>query len=256
MCQVCLHNQVKNIDRLLLAGAAPAAVGKKFGCSPAAMQRHQEHLAQKMAQAEQRFQASLHQGLFFKLYSVLEMVLGTIRAAQAAGDFKLCLQASREVSRLIKLMLKLDPHLEPEMLYCLVASPQWDLQDTLLPDPWTSLMQTRETLKLNLFAPCPEPDPEAAASLEASSPELAASASTALVPAAASPASTFEGQPLLPEIPARRQRAKSAKMPPKIGCSGNIKKEYQIDKRGKKIVPEKPLSLWEKFRRRWEKAGN
>ncbi len=30
-CQVCRHNQVKDIDRALLAGATPAALHQKYG---------------------------------------------------------------------------------------------------------------------------------------------------------------------------------------------------------------------------------
>ena len=92
------HNQIKIIDRLLLAGAAPAAVGAKYGFSTAAVQPHQEHLARKMALAEQRFHPGLHQGLLCKLNIVFELVLGVVRAAQAGGDFKLFLQATREVT--------------------------------------------------------------------------------------------------------------------------------------------------------------
>ena len=113
-----------------------------------------------MAQAEKRFHQGLRQGLFCKLNSVLEMVLHVVRGANAGGDFKLFLQANREVSRIISLMLKMDVHLEPEMIYCLMASPQWDLQDSLLPNSFQALAQTRQTLKVNLYAPCPEPAPE------------------------------------------------------------------------------------------------
>jgi hypothetical protein len=91
MCNVCRHNQTKSIDRLLLAGASPAAVGAKYGFSTIAVQRHQQHLARKMAQAEQRFHAGLHQGLLCKLNIVFELVLGVVRSSQAGGDFKLFL---------------------------------------------------------------------------------------------------------------------------------------------------------------------
>jgi hypothetical protein len=54
----------------------------------------------------------------------------------------------------------MDVHLEPEMIYCLMASPQWDLQDSLLPNSFQAMSQTRQTLAVNLFAPCPDPEPE------------------------------------------------------------------------------------------------
>ena len=111
-----------------------------------------------MARAKKRFHDGLHQGLFCKLNIVLEMVLGVVRGAKAGEDFKLFLQASREVTSLISLMIKMDVQLEPEMIYCLMASPQWDLQDSLLPNSFQTLSQTRQTLKVNLFAPARNPN--------------------------------------------------------------------------------------------------
>jgi hypothetical protein len=218
MCQVCSHNQIKNIDRFLLTGASPAAVGKKYGFSTAAVLGHQQHLTRKMAQAEQRFHASLHQGLLCKVNIVLELVLSVVRSAQAGGDFKLFFQATREVSRIINLMLKMDVRLDPEMIYCLVASPQWDLQDSLLPDSFTSLVQTRETLKLNLFAPCPdpelEPEPVPATPVETLKPglEIPTTPTAPSGPAAGSPATPIKNwQPPVDNRPPRKREI-SAKL--------------------------------------------
>jgi hypothetical protein len=42
-----------------------------------------------------------------------------------------------------------------------MASDQWDLQeDALLPYAFQALSRTRQTLKVNLFEPCPEPAPQ------------------------------------------------------------------------------------------------
>ena len=160
MCIVCKHNQIKDIDRALLTGASLISLSKKYGFTTAHLDRHHQHLVHKMAQAQKRFHDGLRQGLFCKLNIVMEMVLGVVRGARAGEDFKLFLQASRELTRLISLMIKMDVHLEPEMIYCLMASPQWDLQDSLLPNSFQALSQTRQTLAVNLFAPCPDPAPE------------------------------------------------------------------------------------------------
>ena len=65
--------------------------------------------------------------------------MSVVRGAKAGGDFKLFLQASREFTRIIGLMHKMDVKLDPEMIYCLMASPQWDLQDNLLPHAFQAL---------------------------------------------------------------------------------------------------------------------
>ena len=116
-----------------------------------------------MALARQRFQVNLHQGLFCKLNTVMEMVLGVVRGAKDSQDARLLLQAGREFTRIINLMHKMAAQLEfdPEFLYCLMASDQWDLQeDALLPYAFQALSRTRQTLKVNLFEPCPEPEPQ------------------------------------------------------------------------------------------------
>jgi hypothetical protein len=161
-CRICQYNQVSAIDRALLAGVSPTSLHQRHqSFSIPELQRHQEHLQQKMALAGQRFHDGLRQGLYCKLYIVMEMVLGVVRAARGRDDFKLFLQASREFSRIVSLMDKMAVHLEPEMIYCLMASPQWDLQeDNLLPSSFQALSKTRQSLKVNLFAPCPEPEPE------------------------------------------------------------------------------------------------
>jgi hypothetical protein len=156
-CNVCQHNQVKDIDRALLSGVTLTSLSQTYGFSTQALRCHQEQLRQKMALADKRFHDGLRQGLYLKLNLVMEMVLGVVRGARAGEDFKLFLQASREFTRIVNLMLKMDVHLEPELIYCLMASPQWDLQDSLLPNSFQALAQTRQTLKVNLYAPCPEP---------------------------------------------------------------------------------------------------
>jgi hypothetical protein len=160
-CKVCQYNQVKEVDRALLAGVSPTALSKKYSFSAAVLKRHHEHLMQKMSQAGERFNDNLHQFLFCKLTLVMEMVFGVVRGAKAGEDFKLFLQASREFTRIISLMHKMNVRLEPEFIYCLMATPQWDLQeDGLLPAAFQALSKTRQTLKVNLYAHCPDPEPE------------------------------------------------------------------------------------------------
>jgi hypothetical protein len=162
-CKICHYNQVKDVDRLLLAGATPAALSQKYRFTAAELERHAEHLQHKMALAGRRFRLNLHLGLFCKLNTVMEMTLGVVRAAGNSRDAKLFLQAGREFTRIINLMDKMAAKLEfdPEFLYCLMASPQWDVQEeALLPSAFPALADTRNTLKVNLFAPCPDPEPQ------------------------------------------------------------------------------------------------
>ena len=58
MCTICNYNMVKDIDRALLAGVTPAALSKQYRFTASELQRHQEHLHQKMTLAAGRFHAN------------------------------------------------------------------------------------------------------------------------------------------------------------------------------------------------------
>ncbi len=157
MCTICKYNQVKELDRALLAGASLASLHQKYGFSLAALQHHQQHLQQKIARAQKQLQEHLHQGLACKLNIVLELVLQAVRAASAEGNVKMLLQSSREVTRMIQLLLKMDLHLGEDLIYCLLTSNQWNMTDSLLAGSLQALSGNRQALALNLLAPCPEP---------------------------------------------------------------------------------------------------
>jgi hypothetical protein len=160
-CIVCKHNQVRDIDRALLTGVSLGSLSKTYGFSTAALHLHHQHLVQKMARAQQSFHDGLRQSLYCKLSIVMEMVFGVVRGARAGEDFKLFLQASREFTRIVSLMVKMDVRLDQEFTYCLMANPQWDLQEeSHLPHSFQALAKTRQSLKVNLYAPCPELEPD------------------------------------------------------------------------------------------------
>jgi hypothetical protein len=232
-CYVCNHNQVKDIDRALLTGVSLNSLSKTYGFSTEALQRHHQHLKLKMAQAHQRFHDGLHQGLFCKLNLVMEMVLGVVRGARAGEDFKLFLQATREFTRLVSLMVKMEARLEPEMIYCLMASPQWDLQDSLLPNAFQALAGTRQTLKVNLYAPCPEPEPDQDKAPYATLENLTDDLLPEVPPLPERPQATQPGTDNLETGTAKRpknQREISAKLARKIPAANNNYKLIQEDK--------------------------
>jgi hypothetical protein len=93
----------------------------------------------------------------------MEINFSVVRESRNSQDSKLFLQAGRELSRILGLMDKMAARLQPdpEFLYCLLSNPEWDLQEgALLPYAYQALSKTRQSLKVNLFASCPEPQPE------------------------------------------------------------------------------------------------
>ncbi len=152
-CTVCNHNHIKDIDRALLTGATLTFLTQKYGFSKSAVHRHKTHLLDKMRQVKKRLQDSLDQGYLFKLNTFLELSLHNARTATAEVNFKAANQATREGTRIINFMTKMAVQLDQELVYCLMSSLQWALQDSLLPDAFQALADTRQTMSVNLFSP-------------------------------------------------------------------------------------------------------
>jgi hypothetical protein len=271
MCHICNHHMVKTIDRLLLAGDSPTSLSLKYNFNVTELTRHQEHLNQKMALVAKPFHDGLHQGMFCQLQSVMEIVLWSVREARKGEDFPLCLRASREFSRLLVLMHKLAAglHFDPEFIYCLMASPQWDREeDTLLPHAFQAMSATRQTLKENLFAICPDPAPEP-------NPEPPATATVANQTSPSLNANrNFDPHPEMSARPARRtskrpatdrpqpigrraknQREISAKLARKTQSARQYNEEYQQCTVCEKSSPKKRENFFQRLFRRWKKSG-
>jgi hypothetical protein len=237
-CNVCKHNQVKDIDRALLSGVSLTSLSQTYGFSTTALQLHKKQLLKKMVLAEKRFHDGLRQAMFCKLYSVMEMVLGVVRGARAGEDFRLFLQSSREFTRIVSLMVKMDVNLESELIYCLMATPQWDLQDSHLPEAVQALNKTKQSLKVNLYAPCSEPEPEPAA-----------------VPAPTVEMCKLHPETLTAAASPQRQRDISAKLARNIAPENNNNEEYRCDRLKKNFFPEKRENLWQHVAPKREKSG-
>ncbi len=156
-CTVCQHPQRRDIDQALIAGSATlAALSQQYNLSTSALHRHKAHLQAKVNQAKDRLQDNLRQGCLFWLSQALQMTMQTAKAAQNEGNGKIALQAIRQGTRLITIILKQDFQPDPEMVYEILASPQWTAQDSLLPDDPRILSASRQALAGVLSTPCPD----------------------------------------------------------------------------------------------------
>ena len=167
-CTVCNHPQRQAIDLALLNRTATLAqLSRHYNLSQSALHRHKQHLLQKMAQIDNRFQNSLREGCLVILYSFLEHIIRLIPTAAAAGNARQVLQGVRQGVGIIKFMHKLDLNLDLETVYRLLESPQSVAQDSLLPTDLKFSAGSRQSLADSLFAPCPEPAPDQEQALEA-----------------------------------------------------------------------------------------
>jgi hypothetical protein len=158
-CTICQHPQRQAIDQALIAGSATlAALGQQYNLSTSALHRHKAHLQAKVNRAKDQLQENLRQGCLFWLSQALEMSMQTAQAAQAEGNVRVVLQAIRQGTSLIRIILKQDLHLDDRVIYEILASPQWGTQTTLLPQDPRIMSLSRQSLTGALASPCPETD--------------------------------------------------------------------------------------------------
>ncbi len=156
-CTICNHPKRHEIDQALIAGSSTlAALGQEYGLSTSALHRHKAHLQAKVSRAKDQLQDNLRQGCIFWLSQALEMTMQTAKAAQAEGNGKIVLQAVSQGTRLIKIILKQDLHLDDRVIYAILASPGWSTQAALLPDDPRIMAMGRQSLAETLSSPCPE----------------------------------------------------------------------------------------------------
>ena len=133
-CTVCNHPQRQAIDLALLNRTATLAqLSRQHHLSQSALHRHKQHLLQKMAHSQNRFQNILREGCLVILNSFLELIIRISQTAGAEGNNRQVLQAVRQGTAIIKFMHKLDLNLDPDTVYRLLDSPQWVDPDSLLP---------------------------------------------------------------------------------------------------------------------------
>ncbi len=156
-CTVCNHPQRHDIDQALLAGNATyAALSQQHGLSISALFRHKKLLNFKMAQVEKDLLNNLRQGTLFQFNDFLEQTKHLARTAGADGNSRQALQAVCAGTRILNFITKLDVQLDQDMVYRVLASPQWLEQDSLLPTDPRIITGTHQSLAANLFYPCPE----------------------------------------------------------------------------------------------------
>jgi hypothetical protein len=154
-CTVCQHPQRQEIDQALITGSATLeALSQNYGLSTSALQRHKAHLRLKVDRARNQLQDNLRQGCLFWLSQALEMCMQTAQDAQTEGNSRILLQAIRQGTRLITIILKQDFQLDDRIVFEMLSSPEWATQDSLLPHNPQVLIAGRRALTRTLSSPC------------------------------------------------------------------------------------------------------
>ena len=158
-CTVCQHPARQAIDQALMAKSDTLeALSQTYGLSTSALHRHKAHLHAKINRARHQVQDNLFHGCLFWLSQALEMSMQTAQAARQDGNHKIVLQALAQGTRLIKIILKQDFHLDDRMVHQILTSPQWTSQTGFLPADPQILAAGRQSLSGSILVPCSEND--------------------------------------------------------------------------------------------------
>ncbi len=243
-CTVCQHPQRRDIDQALITGSDTlATLSQEYGLSTSALHRHKAHLQANVNRAKGKLQDNLRQGCFFWLSQALEMAMQTAKAAQAEGNGKVVLQAIRQGTRLLNIILKQDFQLDDRVVYDILASPQWATQASLLPHDPNIMSMSRQSLAGALASSCPEtaaapPSPNPLEDLDLFKENLLSLAQQAAQPKNGNRKLKTENRLFQP-------RAKGGKLPGKTPFRKDNNQDFQQDKLWEKIagMVELPLPL-------------
>ena len=159
-CTVCNHPQLHDIDLAILSKRGTLeSLHRQYGVSVSSLQRHKDHVRDKMYQARDRLQSSRQQGCLLKLNSLLDHVQRAVQTAEADGSLDRVIRGSYVGSRIIHQINQMEVSLELETVYRLISAPGFVSQDTLLPTDPLVIADLHQALLDNACAPCPEPAP-------------------------------------------------------------------------------------------------
>ena len=155
-CTVCRHPQLSAIDLALLAGHTLESLHHQYGVSVSAVQRHKNHLKEKMRRARERLENSRKQDSLLKLSALLDHVQRGVEAAAAEGDTDKVFKGCQIGSRIIHQINKMDVPLDLGTVYRLVSSPGFASQDGILPAGPQIIADLHQALAASAFSPCPD----------------------------------------------------------------------------------------------------
>jgi hypothetical protein len=184
-CTVCNHPQLHDIDLALLSRHGTLeSLHRQFGVSVSSLQRHKNHVREKMFDARDRLQNSRQQGCLLKLNALLDHVQRAVQTAEADGSLDRVIRGSYVGSRIIHQINQMEVSLELETVYRLISAPGFVSQDTLLPTDPLVIAELHQSLLDNACAPCPEPLPAVSGAADDEDDHVAAAVADLLEEAA------------------------------------------------------------------------
>lgn len=110
-CTVCRHDQVAEIDQLLVSGTSLRNIARRFGTSATALHRHRKHLASQVVKAKEAKQAADADTLLDRVKQLLSDAQRITAQAEQAKQLDIALRGIREVREVLELLARVSSEL-------------------------------------------------------------------------------------------------------------------------------------------------
>jgi vacuolar-type H+-ATPase subunit I/STV1 len=120
-CKVCEHNDIKAINKAIIAGESLRKIAEKYDFHYSTLCRHKQHLADKIHTADVLADAKEGASVLQQIDALLQRANDLLDKAEDSGDLRVAVSAVREVRGTLELLAKASGELSPERLLVQVA---------------------------------------------------------------------------------------------------------------------------------------
>lgn len=125
-CSVCDHENLEEINRLLVEGASLRDIAGQYSVSKSSLHRHKEsHIPVALTQAQEAQEVAHADNLLSQVQSLQAKALAILAKAEKCGDLKTALHGIREARACLELLAKLQGELQQEGTINITLAPEW-----------------------------------------------------------------------------------------------------------------------------------
>ncbi len=104
-CQVCIHRKSRTINRLLVVDkASNRSIAKQFSVDHNAVQRHREHVPEKLAASQRAQEVADAEILLDDIATIREKTFKALDSAEGSEDWNTLLRAIREARENVRIL--------------------------------------------------------------------------------------------------------------------------------------------------------
>ena len=149
-CTVCAHNDIEEINRLLLCSDSYRDIARQFALSKDALSRHKEshipELLSKSADLKAEVESTQGNQTLAEVRELKVTALEILAVAQGAGDLKTALMGIREARSCLELCMKAEGQIKDGPQITIVSNPEWIELRTLVINALEPYPEAREAV--------------------------------------------------------------------------------------------------------------